>query len=108
MPYDEATAERVRRAFADRSDVVEKGMIGGGLGFLVGGQLCCGVRSEGLTVRVGPDARADALEDPHVRPLTIGTREPKAFVVIEPEGLADEQALRAWVDRGLQFVATLE
>lgn len=112
MAYDEETAERVRRLLAGRddldvSDVVEKGMVGGGRGFLIRGNLCCGVRARGLTVRVGTEGRDAALALPHVGPLVLGKRQPKAFVVVEPEGYATDDELSAWIERGLAFVATL-
>ena len=106
MAYDPGDADRIRRVLADRA-VVEKSLIGGGLGFMVDGRLCCGISDRGLTVRVGADARQDALGEPHVRPLEVGNRQPKAFVVVEPDGFRDDAALTAWIKRGLQFVATL-
>lgn len=107
MVYDESTAELVRRALSARSDVVEKTMIGGGVGFIVGGHLCCGVTATGLTVRVGADGKAEALSQPHARPHEIGGRETAAFVVVEPDGYGTYDALWSWIDRGLRFVATL-
>ena len=112
MAYDEATAERVRRLLAGRDDlqaseVLEKTMVGGGRGFIVRGNLCCGVRARGLTVRVGAEDREAVLALPHVGPLVLGNRQPKAFVVVEPEGYAEDDELSAWLERGLAFVATL-
>jgi hypothetical protein len=107
MAYDEVTAGRVRRILANRSNVVEKGMVGGGLGFMVDGHLCCGVRADGLTVRVGREGRAAALTEPHVGPLVLGKREPAAFVVVEPPGYRSDADLEAWIARALAFIATL-
>lgn len=108
MPHDRAIADRVRRRLGDRTDVVEKPIIGGGLGFMVGGHLCCGVSVRGLTVRVGPDAKTESVAQEHVHPLIVGKRETAAFVVVESCGPVDEASLNAWVDRGLRFVDTLE
>lgn len=107
MPYDESTAERVRQVLEPQPDVVEKSIVGGGLGFMVGGYLCCGVSANGLTVRVGPENQAEAVTEPHVGPLLIGEREAGAFVVVAPDGYAGDDELREWVDRGLRFVSTL-
>ena len=107
MPYDTATADRIRRLLSGRADVVEKRIIGGGLGFMVGGHLCCGVTARGLTVRVGPNAKDDALAAPNVRPHEVGGRQTAAFVVIEPDGYRDDDLLLMWIQRGLRFVATL-
>ena len=107
MAYDEVDVERVRRLLSDRSDVVEKRIVGGGWGFMVDGHLTCGVSTRGLTVRVGAAAIDDALAHDHVRRLELGGRPTAAFVVVEPDGYRDDDALRHWVERGLQFVETL-
>ena len=106
MGYDAATAERVRKLFADRADVVEKRMVGG-LSFMVAGNMCCGVNGSALMVRVGPDGRDQALAEPHVRPLEMGGRPVRGFVLIDPDGFSTDAALTAWVQRGLNFVGTL-
>lgn len=107
MAYDEASVERVRGLMSHRSDVVEKGIVGGGLGFMVGGHLCCGVSLRGLTVRVGAAAMDEVLALQHVRRLEFGGHPTAAFVVVEPDGYRDDDALARWVTRGLQFFDTL-
>ena len=42
MAFDEGLAERVREALRDRRDLTEKKMFGG-LCFLLGGNMCCGI-----------------------------------------------------------------
>jgi TfoX/Sxy family transcriptional regulator of competence genes len=106
MGYDEAAVERVRRILAGRSDVVEKRMIGG-LSFLVGGSMCCGVTGDALMVRVGPEGYEWALAQPHVRPMEFVNRPLKSFVRVDPEGYQTEAALATWVQRGMDCVATL-
>jgi hypothetical protein len=107
MAYDAETAERVREFLARRADVVEKPIVGGGVGFMVGGHLCVAVGKRGLTVRIGAGAKRRALDEPHVVPHVVGKRETKAFVVVEAGGIADDAALAMWVERGLRFVAAL-
>lgn len=106
MGYDMATAERVRRILSDRPGVVEKRMVGG-LSFNVHGSMCCGVTGTALMIRVGPEARDRTLAEPHVRPMVLGGKTLAAFVCVDPEGFATDDALRAWIQRGLDFVATL-
>jgi TfoX/Sxy family transcriptional regulator of competence genes len=105
MAYDEALAERVRQLLAERDDVVEKRMVGG-LSFVVGGSLCCGVNNMGLVVRVGADGRAQALAQPHVQPLMMGKKVVAGFVCVAPAGCRGA-GLRRWVKTGLAVVATL-
>jgi TfoX N-terminal domain len=106
MSYDLTTAERVRRILSSRSDAVEKRMVGG-LSFVVGGSMCCGVTGSALMVRVGAEARERVLARPHVRPMEFAGRPLAGFVLIDPEGFRTDAALAAWVQRGLDFVAAL-
>jgi hypothetical protein len=107
MGYDIETVERIRRLLSARSDVVEKRIVGGALGFMVGGHLCCAVSVRGLTVRVGAEGKAEALGEPHVGRHLVGNRETRAFVVVEPDGYRDDAALAVWLERGLRFVGSL-
>jgi len=97
----------VRRLLAGRRDVVEKRMVGG-MSFMVGGSMCCGVSGSSLMIRVGPEARDHALTQPHVRPMKFGGRPLAGFVLVDPEGCQTDKALAAWVQRGLDFVSTLD
>lgn len=104
--YDENAAERVRRVLSGRRDVVEKRMVGG-LSFMVSGSMCCGVTGTALMVRVGPEGRARALAQPHVRPMEFAGRELAGFVCVDPGGYRTETELATWVQRGIDFVSTL-
>jgi TfoX-like protein len=106
MGYDLKTVERVRRVLTSRNDVAEKRMVGG-LSFVVGGSMCCGVTGCALMVRVGAEARERVLAQRHVRPMEFAGRPLAGFVLIDPEGFETDAALAAWVQRGLDFAATL-
>jgi TfoX/Sxy family transcriptional regulator of competence genes len=107
MAYDEQLAQRIRDVLGPRADVGEKKMFGG-IAFMVGDRMAVGVVGDDLMVRVGPDAHDEALAQPHARPMDMGGRVSRGFVYVAPAGLATEEALRGWVDRGLQFAATAE
>src|SRR5215471_6451011 len=107
MAYDEATAERVRKLLSHRRDVVAKKMMGG-LCFMVGGSMCCVISGKGgLLVRVGPDAFARALAEPHVEPMEMRGRVMTGFVRVAPEGYRTDAALKKWVERGVAFVTAM-
>ena len=103
MSYDLKTAERVRRVLSNRTDVVEKRMVGG-LSFMVGGSMCCGVTGDALMVRVGAKGLESALARPHVRPMKFAGRTLSGFVCVDPPGIHTDASLRAWVKRGIDFV----
>jgi TfoX/Sxy family transcriptional regulator of competence genes len=63
MAFDNKLAERIRGQMAPIQGFVEKRMFGG-IGFLIGGNMACGVIGENLIVRVGPDQYDAALGVP--------------------------------------------
>ncbi len=96
------TLERVRRFLAGRPGIVEKRMVGG-VSFMVDGTMCCGVSGSALMVRVGSEGRNRALSQPHVRPMKFAGRPLAGFVLVDPDGITTDEALAAWVRRGLDF-----
>lgn len=107
MAYDEETAGRVRKLLSRRPEVTEKKMMGG-LCFMVAGRMCCSVSGRGgLLVRVDAEAQQSMLGEPHVMPMEMGRRMMKSFVRVAPEGYQTEAALKTWIKRGLDFVATM-
>lgn len=106
MAYDEKTAERVRRLLARRRGLAEKKMMGA-MCFLVDGSMCCGVTGSALMVRVGREAYERTLAEPHVRPLEFAGRRAGGFVLVDPAGHRTDDALAAWVRRGVDFASTL-
>ena len=106
MTYDDGLAHRVRAVLDSRADPTEAEMFGG-LGFLLGGNMCCGVIEDALVVRVGPEGYDDALAEPHARPFDFTGREMRGWVFVDPPGLAEDEDLAAWVERCLGFVETL-
>lgn len=107
MSYDARTVERVRQALRGHRNVVEKRMVSG-LSFNLDGKMCCGVTSAGLMVRVGAEALKQTLKLPHVRPMKFGGRRLAGFVVVDPAGYRTDAALKAWLQRGIDFVSTLQ
>ena len=106
MSYDQSIAQRVRAVLANRADVVEREMFGG-LTFLVRGNMCCGVLGSNLVVRVGPQNYRTVLGQPHAREMDFTGRALKGLVYVERRGINSDQDLRRWVDRGIEFTASL-
>lgn len=106
MAYDEELADRVRDSLGGRPDVGQRKMFGG-IAFMVGGHMCCGVIGEDLVVRLGPDGADAALDEPHTRPMDFSGRPMSGFVYVSPGGTTGPRSLEGWVARALDFVATL-
>jgi hypothetical protein len=75
----------------------------GGVSFLVGGQSCCAVLKDDLVIRVGPEHFEAVLAQPGVQPFDFTGRPSRGMVYVASSGLTTERALRAWVQRGLDY-----
>jgi hypothetical protein len=106
MAYDEALAGRVRAALADRTNVSERAMFGG-LAFMVGGHMACGVVKDELMLSLGAAAAEEALALPGVRPMDFTGRPMRGKVFVGPEAVATASAVKAWVDRAAAHASSL-
>ena len=106
MAFDPGLAQRIREALGPRPDVGERHMFGG-IAFMVGGHMAVGVVGDVLMARVGPQRYAGALQQPHVRPMDFTGKPLTGYVYVDPPGIAEDDALAAWVGTCAAFVATL-
>lgn len=106
MACDEGLAQRVREVMAELPGYVEKKMFGG-IGFMLQGNMACGVLGEDLIVRVGPDAYQDALAHPSTGVFDLTGRPMKGWVVVTAEGYESDGDLLDWVRQGVAFAASL-
>ena len=106
MAFNEALAKRIRQGLAQRKNIREKKMFGG-IGFLLNGNLLVGVWKDSLIVRLGRDLAEEALLEPHVKEFDITGRPMKGWVLVEPDGVAEDDQLKDWIERALKFVGKL-
>jgi len=105
MAFDEALAARVRDILIELGPFEERKMFGG-LAFLVGGRMCCGILARDLIVKVGKERGAALLAShPHVRPFDFTGRPMSGIVYVSPPGTADDASLRDWVTEGADYAA---
>ena len=105
MVYDEALAQRVRTALLTMPRVDERKMFGG-ITFMVSNQMCCGVLKDELIVKVGTEGFDQLVAQPHVRAFDFTGRPIVGMVYVAPAGVASDEALQMWIDRGVEFVQT--
>ena len=106
MAYDEGLAHRVQTIMIDEPDMVEKKMFGG-VGFMLNGNMACGVNKDDLIVRVGPDKYEQTLIQPHARPFDFTGRPMKGWVMVGPDGVSTDDDLQDWVAQGVTFARSL-
>jgi hypothetical protein len=106
MAYDEGLAQRVRQILKDLPGFTEKKMFGG-IGFMLMGNMACGVNKDDLIVRVGPERYDEALAKAHARQFDMTGRPMRGWVVVGPDGCRSDAELGAWVDQGVEFALSL-
>ena len=107
MAYDENLAQRIRDALARKKNIEEKRMFGG-VGFLLNGNLLVGVRKDSLLVRLSSEQGEEAMSEPHVTAFKItGRGSMKGWIVVSLEGVEDDDQLKDWIRRAVNFVKTL-
>jgi hypothetical protein len=106
MAFDESLAGRVRSLLARRRGVEEKRLFGC-VCFLLRGHVCVGVWKDSLIARLGADQTEAAMREPHVQAFDITGRAMKGWVVVGPQGVADEDQLSEWARLAVEFVDKL-
>ena len=106
MPFDQKLAARIRAHLSNRTDVAERKMFGGII-FLLRGNMCCGVHREALIARLPLRPAGRGLAEPHTRMFDLTGRPMKAWVLVDPQGIATDAQLGRWVDRAAHFAGSL-
>ena len=106
MPYNEDLAKRIRAHLGRLRGLEEKTMFGG-IGFLVNGNMACGVHGDSLIVRLGTAAYEAALKRPHVRVFDMTGRPMKGWITVSAPGYSTDSALSKWLDQSIEFARSL-
>jgi TfoX/Sxy family transcriptional regulator of competence genes len=108
MAYDEGLAQRTAEVLDELQppNLVEKRMFGG-VGYLVKGNMACGVHGDQLIVRVGPQRYEETLARSDTAPFDITGRPMKGWITVGPKVYGSREALRDWIRQGVQFALTL-
>jgi TfoX/Sxy family transcriptional regulator of competence genes len=107
VAFDDDLAQRVRALLDARGGVEERRMFGG-IGFLVAGNMCCGVHGEDLIVRLDPDdARELLASEPGAGPMDLTGRPMRGWLLVAPEATAEDADLERWVRRADAFASSL-
>ena len=107
MAYYDHLADRVRNILVRRRGITEKLMFGG-LSFMAGGKMACGVIGKKLVVRIPPDQTALYLKRQHTRPMNFTGRSLAGFLYVVPDGYKKSADLKKWVTLSVSHVATLK
>ncbi len=106
MAYDEGLAQRIRELLPVEESLVEKKMFGG-VGFMLHGNMACGVNKDDLIVRVGLAGYDQALVRSNARPFDFTGKPMKGWIMVGPEGYESDEDLQVWVEQGIEFALSL-
>lgn len=106
MAYDEGLAQRVRELLNERPGTMERKMFGG-IGFMLHGNMACGVIGSDLIIRVGPDRYQTALREPHAKVFDMTGRPMIGWIVVTEGGYKADADLEGWVEKGVSFATSL-
>ena len=106
MAYDEALADRMRKALGKRTGLVERKMFGG-FAFLMRGNMCVGVSKDEMIVRLDPDETKAAATKPGVRLFEVGGRRMNGWILVAQSVLTTDAKLGAWIKRAVTYNRTL-
>jgi TfoX N-terminal domain len=107
MAFDEELAARLRTLVADEQGLTEQKMFGG-LAFLVNGNMAVAASGQGgLLVRVDPAESAALVSATPAYPMEMRGRSMDGWLRVDGGDVADDAALRGWVDRGVGYARSL-
>jgi TfoX/Sxy family transcriptional regulator of competence genes len=106
MSYDENLAHRIRTLLKGMRGLQEKKLFGG-VGFLLNGNMACGVHKDSLIVRIEPEGATAALRQPPVRPFEISGRPMQGWILVSAEGCRKSATLAKWVNMSVTFAKSL-
>jgi len=106
MAYDTKLGDRIREKLKDTRGLAEKKMFGG-VGFMIHGNMACGILKNDLIVRINPEHHDEMMKRPHVKPFDNMGRPMVGWILVSPEGCKTDKALADWVKMGVDFAKSL-
>jgi TfoX/Sxy family transcriptional regulator of competence genes len=102
MATNAMLTDRVHKMLARQPGLTSDHMFGG-MVFSVQGNICCGVIDDQLLVRVQPDKYEESLDRPHTSALFVGDHPKPGYVLVAPQGYAEDEDMAAWIEDALAY-----
>jgi TfoX/Sxy family transcriptional regulator of competence genes len=106
MAYSETAAQRLRAELGTLPGLTEKKMFGG-ICFLLGGNMVCGVLGDDLIMRVGAAQHTAALAQPGARVFDFSGKPMTGWVMVAPVSYAAPEDLARWVKLAVAYAGSL-
>ena len=95
MPYNEAIAEKIRKALTGTKKLTEKKMFGG-IAFMVNDKMCMGVDKDDIMLRCDPGQMEELLSKKGARPFDLTGKPMKGWLLVSPEGTKSKKDFDFW------------
>lgn len=106
MAYDKQLADRIRNALGKQPKLTEREMFGG-IGFMLRGNMACGVIGDELMVRIAKDETEATLQEPGARIFDFSGRPSQGWIMVSQRVLSRPAQLKAWIQRGVDYALSL-
>lgn len=106
MAYDAGLETRIDDTCADWPHYTKKKMFGG-IGYLHAGNMAFGIWKDNLVVRCGAERQTESLSQPHTLPFDVTSKAMTGWIMVEPPGFSEDDALSAWLELGRGFAGSL-
>ena len=106
MAYNEKLESRIKKVVSGWKGTDAKKMFGG-VCHLLNGNMFCGVYTDFLILRLGPDRSEEVLKHLFARPFDITGKKMSGWVMLDNEGWQRDDELKSWLAEAKKFVKTL-
>jgi hypothetical protein len=106
MAHDHELEARIDLLSLNWPGIAKKTMFGG-IGYLLNGNMAFGIWRDHLVIRCGPDKHAASLKRPHTRPFDVTGKAMAGWLMVSPDGLANDPDLVVWLELGRDHAASL-
>lgn len=106
MSYNQQLEDRIDHHFIDREEIVKKKQMGG-IGWLIQGNMCCGVYENLLVVRVDPSLVNALIKKPDIHLFSHREGTEDSILSITEKIYTHPKALRKFLSHCLEYTASL-
>jgi len=106
MAFDIQLADRIRKTLAKQKGLAEKKMFGG-IGFLLNGNMCCGVIGAEMVLRLDPEQTEKALSHKYTRIFDFSGRPMKGWIYVGGKAIEKGNDLKHWLRIGTKYASSL-
>ncbi len=103
MAYDEYQQDRINQILSDKKLEYHSKKMMGGLCYMLDDKMLCGLVSDQLMARIGPDRYEEVLGEDGVHEMTFTGRKMKGYVFIDLEAVDTDELLERWLQYCIDF-----